>query len=1205
MAPKRGPGASPAARSAAAAAASRAAGSRSSTDDAVAAVAAAIRAEMAAVSPMHSGGVQLYTRTAERICALWAPAEARGSQRRPPASELAQLLHLVRPFSSFAQLCGVRSLAEWAQPVLQHRAAARAAALLNTQLDSYEELAAGEQARAGSDRDEAIAAVAMDQITSGLFATVRTLSSIWEAFDCTPPARAQPTDPATLGRLRAQLLEQLTGDGEVVRALARVPGFVEKHIWPIAGDLAMPGVQYGAEAARYGCLLLSVSAAYVTHVVGAVTRGARPGGGGGGGGGGISLDPQRRLAEVARSGLVASLSAALLAAPPHDPQPRAAKGDPQTGDYREGLRSCQWDVMWMLMSVAGAVPRVGPQALALLDSPQVWQLQREALRQVAALAVDRFAPRRQSGEEGSACGSRAGGGGVAAGDRGRSGRGGRGGGGGGGGRARSRAASGGDSSRSSPRGGGSGEASGEEGGVRMWPLLQEASLRSDTRQSWTRQLFNMETCVFAALVQWNELSGRGEMAAAARVARELLPSRTQAAELGARVLAAMHACTSALGAREGDAPSSAAAAHVKAQQRSPRCGGLLARMVLFRMRGATDDELESCLPGLLEMAAWRVGLGAAMLAEGGGSSADDSPDTLPDALSALLQGSVHRMSETVTPAEAIVTFSESQEATFWRRVHPATRAACIHRLTHPTDMALPRWLDALLRASVSRGGWNRLAQVLAPQTDRPVVLTGALAELLGDLLRARLPATQRGPEQEQPRRAGECEGEYRGAGGSSGSGSRRGPGQGGWQAKEDIGLVLSALKLLRREVALGLGGGEGGGQALRAFSHSRLGLASFVANVGLSNWGLPGLVREMRRAEAGGAGDGGGGSGAGRPRGGVAGTEAAMVTQAVAACGSAVLPYMLQMVECAISELQREARVGGGRSAPQGLAAVVTSGLLTAQVAAAAVVSAAQHLPPEVLLAAAPQRLLAAAAQLLKLLREVQGLGVLRVVQGEEASTFGARILSAVLFSIRDAVILMSAEEQLLDRCVPGWLWAGPLGGDAVAGLTIDLDPLTDLYQQAGARVDAPAAAPRCPIIVVDQRADPAAARFDLRDWATEQGQRRGEVAAMARGVAQGLGLMEGSVWREALAAAAAGAGGGAAGAGQEGDAGMWPPRLVRLCGNPLCGDFSGGSEAELKLRWCSKCCAVRYCGAACQRAHWPGHKADCGRWAGRWTAEG
>ncbi|GLC38386.1 hypothetical protein PLESTB_001583300 [Pleodorina starrii] len=1191
MAPKRGP------RASRAAAASRGASNRSSTDDAVAAVAAATRAEIAAVPPTHSGGVQLYTRTAERICALWVPTEARGSQGRPPASEIAQLLHLVRPFSTFAQLCGVRSLAEWAQPVLQHRAAACAAALLNTQLDCYEELAAGEQARAGSDRDEAVTAVAMDQISSGLYATVLTLSSIWEAFDRPPPARAQPTDPATLGLLRAQLLEQLAGDGEVVRALARLPGFVEKHIWPIAGEPAMPGVQYGAEAARYGCLLLSVIATYVTHVLGAVKRRAGPGGGGGG----ISLDTQRLFADLARSGLVASLSAALLAAPPHDPQPRAAKGDPQPGDYREGLRGCQWDVMWMLMSVAGAVSGVGLHVLALLDSPQVWQLQREALRQVAALAGDQFAPRAQRGEEGSGSGSRAGGSGGAAGDRGRSGRGGR------GGKARSGAASSGggsgNSSRSSPRGGGSDEASGEQGGVQMWPLLQEASLRSDTRQSWTRQLRHMETCVFAAVVPFDAFSGYGDMAAAARLARELLPSRTQAADLGARVLAAMHAClTSALGAGEGDEPPSAAAPRVQTLQHWPRCGGLLVRMVLFRMRGATDGEVESCLPALLEMAAWRVGFAATTLAGGGGSSVDDSPDTLPDALSALLQGSVHLMSETVTPAEAITTFSESQEATFWRLVHPATRAACIQRLTHPSDMGLPRWLDVVLRASVSRGGWNRQAQVQAPQTDRPLVLTGALAELLGALMRARLPATQRGPEQEQPRCAGE--GEAGGVGGSS-SGSRRGSGQRGWKAKEDLGLVLTALKLLRREVALGLGGGEGAGQELQAFSHSRLGLASFVANVGLSDWGLPGLVREMRRAEAGGAGDGGGGRGAGGPRGGVAGTDVAMVTQAVAACGSAVLPYMLQMVECAISELQREARVNGGRSAPPVLAAKVTSGLHTAQAAAAAVVFAAQHLPPEVLLAAAPQRVLAAAAQLLKLLQEVQGLGVLQVLLGEEASSYGASVLSAVLYSIRDAVVLMSADEQLLDRCVPGWLWAGALGGDAVAGLTVNLDPLTDLYNQAGARVDAPAAAPRCPIVLIDQRADPAAARFDLRGWATEQGQRRGEVAAMARGVAQGLGLMEGSAWREALAAAAAGGGGVAAGAEQEGDAGMWPPRLVRLCGNPLCGDFSGGSEAELKLRWCSKCCAVRYCSAACQRAHWPGHRADCGRWAGRWTADG
>ncbi len=53
-------------------------------------------------------------------------------------------------------------------------------------------------------------------------------------------------------------------------------------------------------------------------------------------------------------------------------------------------------------------------------------------------------------------------------------------------------------------------------------------------------------------------------------------------------------------------------------------------------------------------------------------------------------------------------------------------------------------------------------------------------------------------------------------------------------------------------------------------------------------------------------------------------------------------------------------------------------------------------------------------------------------------------------------------------------------------------------------------------------------------------------------------------------------------------------PRL-RVCGNPRCSNFAGRSEGDLPLKQCGGCRAVRYCGAACQRAHWrEGHRAEC-----------
>ena len=61
----------------------------------------------------------------------------------------------------------------------------------------------------------------------------------------------------------------------------------------------------------------------------------------------------------------------------------------------------------------------------------------------------------------------------------------------------------------------------------------------------------------------------------------------------------------------------------------------------------------------------------------------------------------------------------------------------------------------------------------------------------------------------------------------------------------------------------------------------------------------------------------------------------------------------------------------------------------------------------------------------------------------------------------------------------------------------------------------------------------------------------------------------------------------------------------------PLCGAASGGIRAALvaeaakgkrcavcgaggKLKKCSGCHTVRYCGADCQRAHWPDHRRTC-----------
>jgi hypothetical protein len=43
------------------------------------------------------------------------------------------------------------------------------------------------------------------------------------------------------------------------------------------------------------------------------------------------------------------------------------------------------------------------------------------------------------------------------------------------------------------------------------------------------------------------------------------------------------------------------------------------------------------------------------------------------------------------------------------------------------------------------------------------------------------------------------------------------------------------------------------------------------------------------------------------------------------------------------------------------------------------------------------------------------------------------------------------------------------------------------------------------------------------------------------------------------------------------------------------CGIMAQDSENG-KLQDCSRCRSVRYCGKACQKVDWPGHKATCNR---------
>jgi hypothetical protein len=54
---------------------------------------------------------------------------------------------------------------------------------------------------------------------------------------------------------------------------------------------------------------------------------------------------------------------------------------------------------------------------------------------------------------------------------------------------------------------------------------------------------------------------------------------------------------------------------------------------------------------------------------------------------------------------------------------------------------------------------------------------------------------------------------------------------------------------------------------------------------------------------------------------------------------------------------------------------------------------------------------------------------------------------------------------------------------------------------------------------------------------------------------------------------------------------------IRQACNNPACSNMGGPSEVQLvngPSTKCGRCRTARYCGAACQRAAWPQHKAVC-----------
>ncbi|GLC67833.1 hypothetical protein PLESTF_000612300 [Pleodorina starrii] len=1309
------------------------------------------RAAAAIATPAkHRHALDTYIRVAKLVHAA-ASGQSTSSPpfdtaaRSTAVSELEHLLQDLLRNRAFpaAVLPENLPVAQWAEPMLRSGAIACAVTALNAVLDAFEAWDKQDQAAGWQCiRGHLTAAINVLAMTAAGAAAARAPSLVQfkaAAVEGVAEGTADAAAAADTGAdspLCARLLEALlAGEAAAVRALARVPGFVQRHAWPRVRQAAA-----AASGGGGGCGGLAIDAfaeedtwahgslALVTCLV----RDAV-----------VAVDVLKKtcaagssahthhqhsrlgvqlLGTLTRTRLVAALAAALLAAPADTlPAHRAAAsgdGDDDTltattapSSSSAAAARVQLSGLRLLRQLAAAVPAFGAAAVAPLDAPEVGQLQREALRQVALAAGSGGTTRRNS-ELGATTSA---------------------------------------SCTTEPTPAATAASVVPAAVVSAVPAATAASVapaavvsadpaaqrprRADDRQGRRTgpplPARVMYVSVMAAADPVRQHCGAGgDAAAAARLAEQLLPCRPVAAPLAAAVVSALHtrlAATPEGEPWEAEEPEMELDGEWKRTTREVLvdAAAALVHVVLFRMRGAAAEaaeeaaaaavaeeaeeaeEAEACLPDLLEMVARLAGMVAAVPRATGGMAPGQLTAMVVAALSGCVQGAVFQQIGGQPDIRVLATLPPPTEPVLWLQLSSETRSRCLQQLL-PTD--LPHSLDALLRAAVSQqqqqlqgsqqgqgqqgqegqgqqgqeGQGQQGQEGQGQQGQIPLELSAALGVLTGDLIRAARQESRRqrrrrqGAQQPHQRphptcRAAAAAADCSGGGGGGAATGPGSPGVGCWRVPEELGVLLTALKLMRREGGASVGAagqqpqqqqpqqGPLGSkwqqqpphpQQPRQQQHThtsqslmrRLGLACFVSELGLSDRGLPLLLREMvtsagagtSPAGCGGHHGGGGGSGAGSAADGDAAT---VVAQAIAACGAAVLPYMLELVEDAIEGLQQpEARrarrrhfaaacggtSGGGLSSP---ALMPTADLPThlvgsyiARGAAGAVMSAAKHLPPELLVALGPQWLLAALGRLMVELKPRQPLGpgsgsgspgMWQGSRPQQQTTDAAEAVYDGTHKMAQTVLLMSADERTLRGCVPGWLWAGALRPQDLrpAGVVLDSMSLAALRQGRGCYT---AESPNGPVVMVYEKTGGGggggdgggggggggdtggvseAARFDTWRWEHHEQHGRDVVAMARRAAQQGGGGMEASQGRawEVLEQRAGAGGGGAAGAV------MWPPRRLRLCDNPCCGNFGGAREAELGYRKCARCRAVRYCCADCQRQHWPQHKGECG----------
>ncbi|PNH10485.1 hypothetical protein TSOC_002811 [Tetrabaena socialis] len=572
----------------------------------------------------------------------------------------------------------------------------------------------------------------------------------------------------------------------------------------------------------------------------------------------------------------------------------------------------------------------------------------------------------------------------------------------------------------------------------------------------------------------------------------------------------------------------------------------VSRLLNALLRG---DAAVACLPDVLETIGWALRMQAvviAAVAEGRGGHVGADAAKMRAANAAPLAGLLGSQLEG------------------WSSLSAAVQAACVQRLL-PTG--LMRSIDSVLRWLVTtaelrnEGGHLAVTAFLSP-----------LPAILPSLLRARIA--------EAP-------------GGRTGAGA----GAGGWRLQDELGLLVTVAKLARREA-----------QQLTSANADTSGPLILEQAVGMA---LAAAIKLLQALPAGlitmPAGsrlgrDGRSAIGLGRPADAI---PAAAVREAIALASVTALPILEQLAARAI---------GGGAGSGAALQAggqpdldVQSCGALAECLAAAVTL-----LPPADLLVLQPLRLL---GLLLQRAQGVQrtgtgqrstGRGTGRGGRGDGRRDTGRGQFPALAGTAAAVLVHMAADEQLVGA-VAGWLRGEPAGGTQALWRGVDTAALAATLRPW----DAAAADVVARLHAAAVNATPSHGAAGGSYCNTGGGTTQAVRPATARSGASGGGVSGGGSRRQDGAAVAGGGGDAALLAAAQADAArlrlsaiiprpdgppQWPPRALRLCGNPGCTNFSGPAEADLPLRKCSGCKAVRYCGASCQQQHWRegGHKEAC-----------